>query len=184
MINFTNKLFREPNKGKISEKTMLSHAVLTVAVAFLCFFAMAFTAFARFTANDIVIPTNSVFTATYNLNIQVTCDGAAVAVTNGEFTAAAGKEYEINMQYVSGSARTGYCIVMVGSTTYNTAQIGVDTTAIGGRRDSLTFKIVGGSAGKKVKMTPNWSTSARHAEFVETAVNGTYYITEGESISA
>jgi hypothetical protein len=178
------KISTESKEGKVSHMSLLFRAFFIVVLALICIFAMPLSAFARFTANVILVPDNFVTSPTYNLNIQVTCDGAAVAVTNGEFTAAAGKEYEINMQYVSGSARTGYCIVMVGSTTYNTAQIGVDTTAIGGRRDSLTFKIVGGSAGKKVKMTPNWSTSARHAEFVETAVNGTYYITEGESISA
>lgn len=184
MTNPIKKPFRQPNQDKVGEKEMLSRTVLTVTVAILCFFAMALTAFARFTANDIVIPTNAVVTATYNLNIQVTCDGAAVTVTNGKFTASAGKEYEVTMQYVPGSARTGYCVVKVGSTTYNTAQIGVDTTAVGGRRDTLTFKIAVGSAAKTVQMTPNWSTSTRHAEFVETGVNGAYYITEGESISA
>lgn len=184
MINLIKKLFREPNQGKVSEKAMLSRAVLTVAVAVFCFFSMALTAFARFTANDISIPKNTVVTATYKLNIQVTCNGGEVTVTNGKFTAAAGEEYEITMQYVPGSARTGYCIVKVGSTEYNTTQIGADSTATDGRRDSLTFKIVGGSTAKSVQMTPNWGTSTKHAEFVETGVNGTYYITEGESISA
>ncbi len=53
------------------------------------------------------------FTAAYKLNIQVTCNGAAVTVTNGTFTVAAGKEYEIAMQYVSGPARTGYLLIVV-----------------------------------------------------------------------
>lgn len=184
MINFSKKRFREPNQKKGPLKNMCPHALLIIVLAALCFFAMPVTTFARFTANDVVVPSNTVTAATYSLDIKVTCDGASVTVTNGSFSAAAGKEYEVTMQYVTGSARTGYCSVKVGSTTYTTAQIGVDNTVAGGRRDTLIFKIVGGSAAKTVQMTPNWGTSSRHSEFVETGVDGTYYITEGESISA
>jgi hypothetical protein len=172
------KISTESKEGKVSHMSLLFRAFFIVVLALICIFAMPLSAFARFTANVILVPDNFVTSPTYNLNIQVTCDGAAVTVTNGKFTAAAGKEYEITMQYVPGSAKTGYCAVNVGSTSYTTTQIGADTTT------ALTFKIIGGSSSKTVQMTPKWSTSARHAEFLESGVNGAYYITEGESISA
>lgn len=183
MSNHIRNRVSESNKCTVSEKTMLFRTVFTITVAILCFLAMGLTAFARFTA-DIVISSNTISTAKYTLNIKVTCDGADVTVTSGKFSAASGKEYEITMEYISGSARTGYCAVTVGSTKYATAQIGADSTVTGGRRDSITFKIVGGSTTKTVTMTPNWGTSTHHAEFVETGVDGVYYITPNETISA
>lgn len=95
--------------------------------------------------------TTKVQTASYEVEVSVTCDGEAVGVQT-EDTAhivdiSSGKEYRFTVE-PTGTANKGYCIVNFNGIDYYTEQLTSDSA-------SLIFKVYANGDGK-VTITPHW----------------------------
>lgn len=163
MKKLYKEFFEIPKEGPIRDKVMRASVMSIAAIVVACLVVMGTMAYAYYAANDIVIVENRIVAKEYKLDIQIFCDGAPVPVTENHFTAQAGKIYEIQMAYVEGSAKTGFCHVAVGDRVYHTVQIGADQAAPDGRRDAMTFYLVPEGTGSiQVTFEAQWGTSSRY----------------------
>ena len=163
MKKLYKEFFEIPKEGPIREKVMRASVMSITAIVVACLVIMGTMAYAYYTANDIVVVENRIVAKEYKLDIQVFCDGTSVPVTENHFTAQTGKTYEIQMAYVEGSTKTGFCHVLVGDREYHTVQIGVDQAATDGRRDTLSFYLVPEGTGSiQVTFDAQWGTSSRY----------------------
>lgn len=165
------KLYKEffyiSNTDKIRDKVMLARVGVTVVIMVICLFAMSITAYAYFTANDIVLPDNYIKSAKYELDIVVNDGENDVILTNNQFVAAAGKTYTVTLTYVEEdfSAKTGFGVITVGDRVYHTQQIGDDVNATNGKRSSITFNVLATGTGNiSVNLSAHWGTSSRYVE--------------------
>lgn len=182
------KLYKEffyvPKHGNICEKVMVTRVATTVAVMIACLAAMSLTAYAYFSVSDSGSMGNFVGSAKYELTISVSDGESPVILTDNVFTAEAGKEYTVSLQYNEGSAETGFCGIRIGEKYYHTEQLGADLDAENGLRGDTQFTIYPeGSGSIAVELIPHWGTSIHYALFSEMGENDEFYVIRGRCIA-
>ena len=163
---------RETRDEKATEKALISRAAMLVVVVVGCLAAMCLTAYAYFTCN-ITSDTNTLQAAKFQAKVSIQLiENDQVIETivpqkTGTWTYTAydlqvGKSYTVTVSYdQSNTASTGYVAVMATGCKdiYHTQQLGADTTAPGGDRPELTFKLMI-TDGTAVTFEARWGTSA------------------------
>lgn len=115
----------------------------------LCILCLCGTSWAWFTASVSTAAT-TIQTAAYTVSVTATEGGTAVQPTaENKFDLAAGKAYEIAIS-PTGTAKTGFCKITLGTKTYYTGQLTSGT---------LTFTVYAASGGQ-LTVTPEWGTCA------------------------
>lgn len=115
----------------------------------LCILCLCGTSWAWFTASVSTAAT-TIQTAAYTVSVTATEGGTAVQPSaENKFDLAAGKAYEIAIS-PTGTAKTGFCKISLGTETYYTGQLTSGT---------LTFTVYAGSDGT-LTVTPEWGTCA------------------------
>lgn len=183
MRKLYNEFFYIPKHGKIREKVMLTRVAMTITIVIMCLAAMSITAYAYFTANDIVSPDNYIKSAKYELDIAVNDGENDVILTNNQFVAAAGKTYTITITPIKDqkSAKTGFVIVKADNCpdVYYTQQLGKDEKVDGGETNILSFKVMLTDS-TTVYLIAHWGTSSYYADFQNKSEE--LYITQSETI--
>ena len=184
METLYKEFFYIPKQGKIREKVMLSRLVMTIGIVVVCLFAMSITAYGYFSAPPVATPgSNFIGSARYELNIQVMDGSAPVTLTENKFMAEAGKVYTVSLEYVEGSAKTGFCGVKLGPMVYHTEQLGIDVDAENERRFNTSFSIaLEGSGEILVELIPHWGTSSHYDEYAEEEEKQEFYLTKNDEI--
>ena len=181
---------RETRDEKATEKALISRAAMLVVVVVGCLAAMCLTAYAYFTCN-ITSDANTLQAAKFQAKVSIQLiENDQVIETivpqkNGTWTYTAsglqvGKSYTVTVSYdQSNTASTGYVAVMAGGCKdiYHTQQLGADTTAPGGNRPELTFKLMI-TDGTAVAFEARWGTSA----YYPNGTDAEEYIVDGEEI--
>ena len=182
---------RETRDEKATEKALISRAAMLVVVVVGCLAAMCLTAYAYFTCN-ITSDTNTLQAAKFQAKVSIQLLDAndqvietIVPQKTGTWTYTAsglqvGKSYTVTVSYdQSNTASTGYVAVMAGGCKdiYHTQQLGADTTAPGGNRPELTFKLMI-TDGTAVTFEARWGTSA----YYPNGTDAEEYIVDGEEI--
>ena len=181
---------RETRDEKATEKALISRAAMLVVVVVGCLAAMCLTAYAYFTCN-ITSDTNTLQAAKFQAKVSIQLIEndqvieTIVPVKTGTWTYTAsglqvGKSYTVTVSYdQSNTASTGYVAVMATGCKdiYHTQQLGADTTAPGGDRPELTFKLMI-TDGTAVTFEARWGTSA----YYPNGTDAEEYIVNGEEI--
>jgi LysM repeat protein len=179
------EFFHIPKDGKIQDKVMLTRVVMTAAIMVVCLIAMSFTAYAYFTAPEVVAPNNQMMAARFQPEMLVTSDDSPVELAEGNiFLAEAGKEYVVSLRYVEGSAETGFCGIKIDHMIYHTEQIGADKEAKNGFRGDTKFSIaIQGTGSIEIQLIPHWGTSSHYDLYSENGEENEFYVIKGEVIT-
>ena len=180
----------ETRDEKATEKALISRAAMLVVVVVGCLAAMCLTAYAYFTCN-ITSDTNTLQAARFEANVSIQLiENDQVIETiipqkTGTWTYTAyglqvGKSYTVKVSPAqSNTASTGYVAVMASGCRdiYHTQQLGADTTAPGGNRAELIFKLMITDK-TEVIFEARWGTST----YYPNNTNAEEYIVGGEEI--
>lgn len=181
---------RETRDEKATEKALISRAAMLVVVVVGCLAAMCMTAYAYFTCN-ITSDTNTLQAAKFEANVSIEPTDDSNQVTNITLNQTnawtykvsglqAGKFYTVKVSPAQGNtATTGYVAISDGrrNITYHTQQLGADTTAPGGNRAELIFKLMITDK-TEVIFEARWGTST----YYPNNTNAEEYIVGGEEI--
>ena len=190
MRKLYNEFFYIPKFGKIREKVMLAHVTLTVIIMIVCLAAMSLTAYAYFSYN-VTSGTNVISSARFEADVSVRItneNGETVPVNQADsktHTAvlSAGTTYYMTLKESGNStAKTGFCIVTTAgcSDTYHTQQLGEDETVVGGKTDSITFRLEV-TADTTVKFLSHWGTSSCYDAYSKGEGNRLYITSDKTS---
>jgi hypothetical protein len=191
------KLYEEfffvPEDGKVSEKVMLTRAVLSVAVILVCLSAMGFTAYAYF-AHSLTSGQNTIKAADFGINVTIQNDApnqepVVIERPDKKTQAVAllgGNTYSVTVEK-TGTASTGYCVIYPHGFEdeegkYHTQQLGADVKAGSNGRNTITFTLTV-TEDVKIYFYPRWGTSTYYTAYVEQGVDDAHYILDGETVT-
>lgn len=178
--------FHIPKQGKIREKVLMSHVVLTAVLIIVYLLAISGSAYAFFASTQRVH--NTLVAAHFNALIEITDeygneidtelqpDGVLLAML--EVPGA----YEVTVT-PDGTAETGFCTMQLEGEDYTTAQLGVSMEAAGGYRDGVTFTIQVYEP-VPVAFQPYWGTSTAYADYIANGFAPYGYLIGDEYIEA
>ena len=168
-------------EGKLTEKAFLSRMTVSVLLMLTLMIGMGVTAFAYFSC-DVTSGTSVLQAGKYDLSVKVTADDQEAPVEDYAATLTAGKTYTVTLEYVPGSASTGFAMVKLGGVTIITDQIGTNAAAPEQKLERLTLTIaVTGSGTADMKVIPHWGTSSYYAMPAE--VEGVFYVRDGAELT-
>ena len=194
MRKWYREFFYVPKHEKVREKVMVTHLFSTVSVIVVCLLVMAFTAYAYF-SHDVTSSASTLIAAKFEADVTIKIfreNGGAVdivATANGnrmhkaELTA--GEVYTVSVAPADTStAKTGFIVITAedGADTYHTRQIGVDEHAVGGRTDSITFKL-SVTQDTTVSFLAHWGTSSYYDAYQNKGIDEAWYITQDETVT-
>lgn len=174
MIKWLQGCFCVPKEGKVSEKVFLSRIALNITMIVICMLAMAFTAFAYFSA-DIASQKNRIQAAHFDVEVYVSFASGETTVSepvNREST----DVYLVNMKadtvykvevIAKGNANTGFVVVSAGGYQYHTEQLVIND------KDSVVFYLKP-TEDMTVMMMPHWGTSSRYEAFLAETTDAYY----------
>lgn len=189
MRKLYQEFFQVPENGKISEKVMLARVTLSVVVVIMCLAMMSLTAYAYFSHN-VASNSNTIQMANFSAKITIyEAPSNGTQTTQNEETQLAQTEatqqpqvkeipverkgryqiatlpkgtYNIELTKGSSTAKTGFCVLTVGSTEryveYYTAQIGADAVlAITDAKVTFTLTV---PEEMELRVLSHWGTSS------------------------
>ena len=107
-------LFQNENKDEVDDRTLTRSIVISVIGISLCMTCLLGLTWAWF-SDSVVVGSNTITAATFDLDVTVTEQGAENAVTadeSGYFTLDADKTYTVTLSK-HGKAKTGFCLMSV-----------------------------------------------------------------------
>ncbi|MBQ9968838.1 MAG: hypothetical protein IJO88_08985 [Oscillospiraceae bacterium] len=178
--------FHIPKQGKIREKVLMSHVVLTAVLIIVYLLAISGSAYAFFTSTQSVH--NTLVAAHFDAQIHITDEYGNEVGTELQPDGVLLAVLEAPGAYVvtvtpDGTAETGFCAMQLEGEDYTTAQLGVSMEAADGYRDEVTFTIQAYEP-VPVAFQPYWGTSAAYADYSMNGIAPDGYLLGGEYIEA
>ena len=184
--------FHIPKHGKIREKVMFARVIATVCLMVALLAAASITAYAYFSYN-VTSGSNTIKAANFEADVSITIsdqNNETVTVTeisSIQYSAVLqkGKTYSVTLTPGENStATTGFCAITADgcANTYHTQQLGADTTAAGGKTESITFTLTV-SDDTTVYILAHWGTSSHYDAYQQKGDNDELYIINNEMIS-
>lgn len=192
MRKLFNEFFYIPKHGKIREKVMLTHVVMTITIMVICLVVMSFSAYAYF-SHSITSGSNLIKAANFEAEVSIQITGSdhepvSVSKENLIHTAElkAGEKYSVTLSYPvnnTNAAKTGFCVITAKNSAdiYYTQQLGADESVEGGRTPSITFELTV-AKDTTVKILSHWGTSSHYDLYKNNTQNTELYICNGENV--
>jgi len=181
---FYYDFFHIPKQGKIREKVLMSHVVLTAVLVIVYLLAISGSAYAFHTSAERVH--NTIKAAHFDAQLQILDEnGMEIDVEpQADSVLLAALEqpgsYEVIVR-PGGTAETGFCTMQLAGVDYTTAQLGVSVEAAGGYRDGVSF-IIQAYEPVYVSFQSYWGTSAAYAAYNAGTMDADLYLVGGEYI--
>ena len=154
MKRLFDRLFKIPEDGKMTEKSLTSHLVASVISIIIFVVALASSTFAFF-YESVTSPTNVIRSADFDVNISVKNGDDDLIADSGEYIFEYDTTYRTSITRTENSVATGFCRIEIdfGDET----SILLYTNQIG---DGISFELESVSSASTVKFTPLWGTQA------------------------
>lgn len=155
MKRLFDRLFKIPEDGKMTEKSLISHLVASVISIIIFVVAFASSTFAFF-YESVTSPANVIKSADFIINISVKNGDDDVIDDSGKYTFEYDTTYKTAITRTDNSVATGFCRIEIDFG--DERSILLYTNQIG---DGITFELESVSSAATVKFTPLWGTQAR-----------------------
>lgn len=167
MKDMKNKLLKS-RQEKLTEKAFTQSITISVFGILLCIIALCSVTWAWF-SEGVSSSTNSIQSATCDVSVAVTTEGADVVPVDGKYTFYKDKAYTIKLT-ATGTAKTAYCVLNIGGTNYYTVQIPTDAVTT---ENFITFTLQFTTDTPNVEIYTYWGTSSQsERDFA----NGLHYL--------
>lgn len=173
MKNPIAQFFYVPKYGKVSEKMLTRHVLLTVVMIVFCLSSMAFAAYAYYacevnSGNQIIQSTAYYCEITVGSTVYPEVMGGSTI----EVTLPAGT-HNIQIRRLEKSATTGFLVVVADDVKYHTQQVSKDD------QEPFQFQLELDQE-RTIQLMPHWGTSSYYAGYTRGEHNE-FYITDSSS---
>lgn len=181
-----DKYFQIPKQGKICDKVMLSHVVMTAVLMIVYLLSISVSAYAFFSAEIQVH--NTLETANFEAKVQILgSEGDEIELDEDGCVSSAVLDvgtYDVYLRH-GGTAETGFCVMEVcgeniDTGCYHTAQLGVSQTAENGYNEAIVFALEIYEPAEVIFIS-HWGTSSYYSAFTA-GETSSCYIMGGEYI--